>query len=251
MEVASHTALMDPILPELRSALADLAPKAPTIPFISTVADTAATPALDAAYWVANVRQPVRLRQAITTAAEQHATFIEISPHPTLTHAVTETLESIHHHSIGTLSREGDDTVSFHSNLNSTHVAHPPQLPHPPEPHPVLPSTPWHHTQHWISAEEFVKAAESAPRPGTLLGQHIPVATTPPTHLWQARLAPTTKPYPGSHQNNGVEIVPISVLLQTLSAAAAECGRIDTVRRPIRISDRRRRAAGYSGGRRR
>src|SRR5271170_5339823 len=189
MEVASHTALMDPILPELRAALADLTPKAPTIPFISTIADAAVTPTLDAAYWVANVRQPVRLHQAITTAAEQHATFIEISPHPTLTHAVTETLESIHHHSIGTLSREGDDTVSFHSNLNSTYVGRPPKLPHPPEPHPVLPSTPWHHTQHWISAENFVKAAESAPRPGSLLGEHIAVATTPPTHLWQARLA--------------------------------------------------------------
>jgi phthiocerol/phenolphthiocerol synthesis type-I polyketide synthase A len=223
MEVASHTALMDPILPELRSALVDLTPKAPTIPFISTVADVASTPTLDAEYWIANVREPVRLHQAISTAAEQHATFIEISPHPTLTHAVTETLESVHHHSIATLSREGDDTVSFHSNLNSTHVVRPPRLPHPPEPHPVLPSTPWHHTQHWISAENFVKAAESAPRPGTLLGQHIPVATTPPTHLWQARLTPKTKPYPGSHQNNGVEIVPISVLLQTLSAAAAEC----------------------------
>ena len=37
MEVASHTALMDPILPDLRAALADLAPKAPAIPFISTV----------------------------------------------------------------------------------------------------------------------------------------------------------------------------------------------------------------------
>jgi phthiocerol/phenolphthiocerol synthesis type-I polyketide synthase A len=224
MEVASHTALMDPILPELRSALADLTPKAPTIPFISTVADAAGTPTLDAQYWVANVRQPVRLHQAITTAAEQHATFIEISPHPTLTQAVTETLESVHHHSIGTLSRKGDDTVSFHSNLNSTYVVRPPKLAHPPEPHPVLPSAPWHHTKHWISAENFVKAAESAPRPGTLLGQHIPVGVTPPTHLWQARLAPNTKPYPGSHQNNGVEIIPISVLLQTLSAASAECG---------------------------
>jgi phthiocerol/phenolphthiocerol synthesis type-I polyketide synthase A len=223
MEVASHTALMDPILPELRSALADLAPKAPTIPFISTVADTATTPALDAAYWVANVRQSVRLRQAITTAAEHHATFIEISPHPILTHAVSETVESTHHHSIGTLSRDGDDTVSFHSNLNSTHVAYPPQLPHPPEPHPVLPSAPWHHTQHWVSAKDRVKAAESAPRAGTLLGEHIAVATTPPTHLWQARLGPSTKPYPGSHQNHDVELVPVSVLLQTLSAAAAEC----------------------------
>src|ERR1700742_1126012 len=224
MEVASHTALMDPILTELRSALADLTPKPPTIPFISTVSDAGETPVLDADYWVANVRRPVRLHQAISVAAEQHATFIEISPHPTLTHAVTETLESVHHHSVGTLSRKGDDTVSFHTNLNSTHVMRPPTLPHPPGPHPVLPSAPWHHTQHWISAEEFVMTAESAPRPGTLLGRHIPVAATPPTHLWQARLTPTTKPYPGSHHNNGVEIIPISVLLQTLSAAAAEYG---------------------------
>jgi phthiocerol/phenolphthiocerol synthesis type-I polyketide synthase A len=224
MEVASHTALMDPILPELRSALADLKPKAPVIPFFSTVADPTAAPTLGADYWVDNVRHPVLLHQAITAASAQHATFVEISPHPTLTHAITETLESVHHHSVGTLSRKGDDTVSFHTNLNSTHVIRPPALPHPPEPHPVLPSAPWHHTQHWISAAEFVKTAESAPQRGTLLGQHIPVAATPPTHLWQARLTSTTKPYPGSHHNNGVEIIPISVLLQTLSVAAAEYG---------------------------
>ncbi|MGH3554845.1 MAG: acyltransferase domain-containing protein, partial [Mycobacterium sp.] len=151
MEVASHTALMDPVLPELRSALADLAPKTPVIAFLSTVCDTATTPVLDVDYWVANVRQPVRLSQAISTAAETHATFIEISPHPMLTHAITETLGDIHHHSIGTLSRDGDDTISFHTNLNTTHTTHPPQTPHPPEPHPVLPSTPWHHTRHWVS----------------------------------------------------------------------------------------------------
>ena len=47
MEVASNTALMDPILPELGSALADLTPQSPTIPFISTVAGNA-EPALGA-----------------------------------------------------------------------------------------------------------------------------------------------------------------------------------------------------------
>ena len=224
MEVASHTVLMDPILPELRSALADLTPKTPSIPFYSTVIEGVTSPLLDADYWAANVRQPVRLHQAITAAAEQHGTFVEISPHPTLTHAINETLEADHHHSVGTLSRKGDDTVSFHTSLNSTHTIRPPKLPHPPGPHPVLPSTPWHHSRHWISAEQFVKTAESAPKPGTLLGQHIPVAATPPAHLWQARLASTTKPYPGSHHNNGVEIIPISVLLQTLSEAAAETG---------------------------
>ena len=42
MEVASHNALMDPILPELATALADLRPAPPRIPFISTVQDTTA-----------------------------------------------------------------------------------------------------------------------------------------------------------------------------------------------------------------
>jgi acyl transferase domain-containing protein len=113
MEVASHTALMDPILPELRAALADLAPATPVIPLFSTVTDTG-TPLLDADYWVANVRQPVRLRQAITTAGQDHTNFIEISPHPMLTHAITETLGDTHHHSIGTLWRDGDDTLQAH-----------------------------------------------------------------------------------------------------------------------------------------
>jgi phthiocerol/phenolphthiocerol synthesis type-I polyketide synthase B len=155
MEVASHTALMDPILPELRTALADLTPEIPTIPFFSTVVEDTTLldgkPLLDAEYWVNNVREPARLSQAITAAAQDHATFVEISAHPILTHAVNDTLESVtHHHSVGTLWRDGDDTVSFHTNLNATHTSHPPQTPHPPEPHPVLPTTPWRHTRHWI-----------------------------------------------------------------------------------------------------
>ncbi len=151
MEVASHNALMDPILPELRSALADLTPKTPTIPFLSTVIDGATV--LDADYWVANVRQAVRFSQAVTAAGQTHGTFIEISAHPTMAHAITETLGDTHHHSVATLWRDADDTVSFHTNLNTTHTTTPPQTPHPPEPAPVLPATPWHHTNHWITVD--------------------------------------------------------------------------------------------------
>ena len=117
---------------------------------------------LDAEYWVANVREPARLSQAITAAAQDHATFIEISAHPILTHAVSDTLESVtHHHSVGTLWRDGDDTVSFHTNLNTTHTNHPPQTPHRPEPHPVLPTTPWHHTRHWFDVTPIRRRRES------------------------------------------------------------------------------------------
>ncbi|KUI38199.1 polyketide synthase [Mycobacterium sp. IS-1496] len=155
MEVASHTALMDPILGELRDTLADLAPQTPVTPFFSTV-DATTAPLLNADYWVANVRRPVRLHQAVSAAgAHGHTTFVEISPHPVLTRAICDSLAEGHHHVVGTLARDTDDTHTFHTNLNTTHAARPPVTPHPPEPHPLLPPTPWHHTHHWIR----VKAA--------------------------------------------------------------------------------------------
>ena len=134
LEVASHTALMDPILPELRIGLADLTPKTPTIPFLSTVADTEASADVRRrATGSANVRQPVRFSQAIAAAAEEHATFVEVSPHPTADlchqrHAGVGT----HHHSIGTLQRDTDDTLTFHTNLNTTHTT----IPRAPRTHP-------------------------------------------------------------------------------------------------------------------
>jgi len=116
------------------------------------------------------------LSQAVTAAADEHTTFIEISAHPILTHAVLDTLDSAnHHHSVGTLWRDGDDTLSFHTNLNTVHTNHPPQTPHPVEPHPVLPTTPWHHGRHWVnprplSAVRQVAAAADSAAPAVVDG---------------------------------------------------------------------------------
>jgi phthiocerol/phenolphthiocerol synthesis type-I polyketide synthase A len=223
VDVASHHPTIDPILPDLRRALTDLTPQSPTIPIFITTHDhtkrDAAT--FDADYWAANLRNPVRFRQAVAAAGAEHATLVEVSPHPVLTYAITDTLAEGHHHCVGTLQRDTDETLTFHTNLNTANAPH---IPHPPEPHPDLPTTPWHHSDHWITTESQVLATGSAPRPGTLLGEHITVATTPPAHLWHARLLPEAKPYPGGHRIHGVELVPASVLLHTLSVAAAECG---------------------------
>jgi len=152
MEVASHTALMDPVCEPLRAALAGLTPRIPNIAMLSTVVETdpAAVPLLDADYWVANLRRPVRFAQAVSAAAAEHTTFIEISPNPILTHATDSTLADRHHHAIGTLVRDADDTVSFHTSLNATHTAHPPATPHLPGPHPRMPTASWQHGTHWI-----------------------------------------------------------------------------------------------------
>jgi phthiocerol/phenolphthiocerol synthesis type-I polyketide synthase B len=218
MEVASHTEFMNPILRELRAALKDLKPEFPTIPFFSTVTEGTAAPLLDAEYWVANVRQPARLSWAVTAAAEEHATFIEISAHPILTHAVSDTLDSTtHHHSAGTLWRDSDDTVSFHTNLNTIHTSHPPQTPHPVEPHPVLPTTPWHHGHHWLSTRlaSPVKHLERNGYPS----EQAPDGPIPPE--WYCQLAWPTQELPGEHKD-----VDSSWLVVTDSELGAEIGRV-------------------------
>ncbi|MFB1298374.1 SDR family NAD(P)-dependent oxidoreductase [Mycobacterium sp. pW049] len=154
MVVASHTALMEPVLADIRSALADVDPSIPTLPFLSTVTDPADSPVLDADYWVANVRRPVKFSQAVAAAAADNGTFIEISPHSTLGQAVTDTVATLadasDHLVVGTLARDADDTVVFHANVNATHTSRPPHSAHGTEPHVALPTTPWHRTRHWV-----------------------------------------------------------------------------------------------------
>ncbi|HEY0806291.1 MAG TPA: type I polyketide synthase, partial [Pseudonocardiaceae bacterium] len=72
VDVASHHPTVDPILAELKEALADLKPMTPRIPLISTVGHSDA-PKFDADYWVVNLRNPVRFSQAVAKAAEKHA----------------------------------------------------------------------------------------------------------------------------------------------------------------------------------
>ncbi|WP_191498848.1 type I polyketide synthase, partial [Mycobacterium simulans] len=141
VDVASHHPIIDPILPQLRSALADLAPQPPKIPMITTVHEGPSR-LLDGEYWAANLRNPVRFHQAVSEAAQSNHTFIEISPHPLLTYAITDTLGDTNAHVSGTLQRDTDDTITFHANVNATHTTRPPDTPPPPAPHPPRPHPP-------------------------------------------------------------------------------------------------------------
>ena len=226
VDVASHHSIIDPVLPDLRAELADLDPHPPSIPvFVTTGGQpTDGTAVFDAEHWVANLRNPVRFTQAVAAAGAEHATFIEISPNPVLTYAIDDTLTETHHHTLPTLTRDDDDTFTFHTHLNQTHTTRPPVTPHGAEPHIALPTTPWRHSHHWIPVPPPRHTGESAPTPGTVLGTHTQVAGSMSGHLWQARLVTQGRPYPGFRRIAGVDVVPPSVLIATLAAAAAECG---------------------------
>jgi phthiocerol/phenolphthiocerol synthesis type-I polyketide synthase A len=236
VDVASHHAIIDPVLPDLRTELADLSPRQPFIPVFVTTGGAGGGheggleggALFDAEHWVANLRQPVAFSQAVAAAGEQHGVFVEVSPHPILTYAIDDTLTEIHHHTVPTLLRDADDTVTFHTHLNATHTTQPPETPHRVEPHippfVPLPATSWLHTHHWIAAPQRRQAGASTPAPGTVLGTQMPLAGTMTGQLWQAQLSPQARPYPGFRRVAGVEIVPASVLIHTLAVAAAECG---------------------------
>jgi len=83
IEVAPHNPAMDALQPAMRAELAGLSPQPPTVPILSTTYENLQAPsAFDAEHWAANMRNPVRFQQAITAAAAEHHTFIEVSAHP-------------------------------------------------------------------------------------------------------------------------------------------------------------------------
>ncbi len=216
VDVASHHRIIDPVLAPLRQALSNLMPRAPTIPVLSTTYDHADTPPVfDANHWADNLRHPVRFHQAITQAAQHHHTFIEISPHPLLTHAITETLLEKHHHSIGTLQRDTHDTLTFQTNLNTTHTAHPPSTPHPPEPHPPIATTPWHHTHHWLTGTATIPAGTHP-----LLGNGVTDPTNG-TRVWESTPGPDVR-WLGDHRVDEACVLPGAAYAELALAAVTD-----------------------------
>ncbi|HET9876347.1 MAG TPA: polyketide synthase dehydratase domain-containing protein, partial [Mycobacterium sp.] len=176
---------------------------------------TGADPVFDADYWAVNLRNPVRFGQAVAAAGADHGTFIEVSPHPLLTYAIDDTLADTHHHSVSTLRRDTHDTLSFHTSLNSTYTTVPPVTDHLAEPHPVLPTTPWHHDRHWISATSTTPVAGHP-----LLG----VGVTDPTNgtrVWQRTLTADFL-WLGDHRVDEMCVLPATAYVELALAAVTE-----------------------------
>ena len=220
VDVASHHRIIDPVLAPLRAALADVSPRPARIPLLTTT--TAAGDGGDggrvgdAGYWAANLRNPVRFTQAVAAAGQHHARFIEVSPHPLLTYAISETLAEGHHHAIATLVRDTDDTITFHTNLNAAHTTSPPPTDHPPEPHPTIPTTPWHHTHHWITPPTQSRAAGAHPLLGT--------GATEPTsgiRVWENTIGPEDL-WLNDHRIDDICVLPGAAYAEIALAAMTE-----------------------------
>ncbi|MEU1400354.1 type I polyketide synthase [Micromonospora zamorensis] len=122
VDYASHCDAVEPVASELTTALAGITPGPASVPFLSTVTGALADGgALDAGYWYANLRSPVRLDQAVTAAATAgNRLFLEISPHPVLTAGISDTVTTPVLH---TLRRGEGDQRRIVRALAEAHVA--------------------------------------------------------------------------------------------------------------------------------
>ncbi|QFG22455.1 type I polyketide synthase [Actinomadura sp. WMMB 499] len=240
VDVASHSSRMDPLLEELAADLDGVTGTGePACEFLTTVLDDPReTPDFTAAYWTANLRRPVRFEQAVRAAAGT-GPFVEVSPHPVLTHAIEETLHAegvAEPVAVATLRRDGDEPWTFRTAL--ARLAASGHRPDPRALHPAgrvvdLPAVPWRRTRHWLASTAPAPGLPE-PGPGTLLGAADTVPAEPAIRTWRALCTPEAPPYPGEHTVGGVPVVPAAVLLNTLLRASGT-GAVADVRllRPV------------------
>ncbi|MER7405973.1 beta-ketoacyl synthase N-terminal-like domain-containing protein [Streptomyces sp. NPDC000070] len=159
-DYASHSPYVEPVEDDLVRALSGVTPRSSTVPFYSTVTGALIdTAGLDADYWYANLRRPVRLIDAVRTAFDEgHTAFIECSPHPVLTLALEANAEEAERDVFvtGTLRR---DEGGWPRVLTSAAQAHAHGLPvdwsgftTPPGRVLDLPSYPFQRERYWVDA---------------------------------------------------------------------------------------------------
>ncbi|HEV3170544.1 MAG TPA: type I polyketide synthase [Actinocrinis sp.] len=170
--VAGHTPQVDPILKPFEARLGAVPHRPPACRLYTTVdEDPRRTPDLGTEYWVRNLREPVRFRQAVTAAAEDgHRAFIEISPHPTQLYPLAETLRAAGIEDalvLPTLRRDTDEAVTFRLSLASLLVNGAVDLVesrrtlHPRSRIVDVPSARWRHRCYWVDAPVEVAVSQA------------------------------------------------------------------------------------------
>ena len=133
VDYASHHIQIEERRAEILSLLGAISPNAGRIPMISAMTgEFVAGPELGAEYWYASLRAPVEFDRAVRSlAGAGHRVFIEVSPHPVLTTAITQTLEDATagprlptswHGATGTLRRDDGSPARLLASLAEAYV---------------------------------------------------------------------------------------------------------------------------------
>ncbi|MER5212046.1 type I polyketide synthase [Streptomyces sp. NPDC002838] len=127
VDYSSHTPDMEGLRTEVLEVLAGITPHRPEVPVYSTLTGGLLDDGtcMDAEHWFDSLRSPVRFHDAVTALIDAgHDLFVECSPHPVLTIAVQDALDSadITGTALGTLYRGDGGRRRLLTSLAQGHV---------------------------------------------------------------------------------------------------------------------------------
>jgi len=250
IDVAAHHWALDPLREEFAAALAGIDPRPSVIPFHSSVASVASVaaaggpePPLDAEYWWRNLREPVMFAvSSARLAAAGAGVFLELSPHPLLVGAVTETLARLGRPGVAlpSLRRDSDERGSLLATAGSLHALGCPldwpSLTGQGGRFVPLPSYPWQRSRCWLEPPSApaapalpVSAAPVSAVPHPLLRRRLVPAADGTVEYWEGELRAEDPAYLADHQVDGAVVLPGSAYVELMFAVGtAALGAPDT-----------------------
>ncbi|WBB61969.1 type I polyketide synthase [Streptomyces sp. WMMC500] len=235
VDVASHSPQVEPLLDDLRAALDGLTPGSPRVPFYSTVHDDPRQqPAFDSDYWCENLRRPVRFAAALAAAAaDRHSLYVEISPHPVVSRALTSSLTALPDQAtepvvLPTLLRKEDELTTLRVQLAALHCAGgtvdwsvlyaDAQL-------AEVPTIAFDRTRHFTRPEIAQPRLEASPAGtdgDTLPGRRTEIPGTPRRLCWHGDSGISRLPWLADHQVYGSVALPGAVHCAIALSCACE-----------------------------
>ncbi len=238
VDYASHSAQVEAVRENLLAELADLKPAHARIPLYSTVGEAVSaepldTTTMDADYWYRNLREPVRFYDRVVErlAAGEH-TFVELSPHPVLAPALTDTLAQAAGRTqssvVITLHRDRPDHDSLATAFAQLHNhGHSPSWSalYPHARAVDLPTYPFEHRRYWLVPSSTGDAdglgLERAEHP--LLGAVAELADEDQVMI-TGRLSPGTQGWLAGHRVNDTVVFPATGFVEVLLRAGELTG---------------------------
>ncbi|MFN8464899.1 MAG: thioester reductase domain-containing protein [Caldilineaceae bacterium] len=225
IDYAAHSYQMEPLKHRLADVLAELAPQPPRIPFYSTV--TAAPlegRQLDASYWAANLREPVRFHETMQRAlADGHRLFLEVHPTQVLQRPMQETCKDMQVQGgiYPSLQREAEGPAMLLTSLGSMYAngssvrweavysAGGRNVP--------LPRNAWQRHRYWLQGPQASSMRHAQSTPGALhplLGQILQSAAKPDIYIAQTTLAVSQPHYLGDHRVYSAAVFPAAAYIE-------------------------------------
>jgi polyketide synthase 5 len=240
-DVAWHTPVVQPILDELSTALAELAPATPEVPFYAASQfDPREQPVCGARYWVDNVRRTVRFAAAIQAAMQDgYRVFAELTADPLLDAALEQNARSLDISVAAVVGMRHQLALphglrSLVADLHNAGAAVDFSALYPSGRLVDAPLPTWTHRRLLLDREDRQSSDASdgcTVSVHPLLGAHVRLQEEPERHIWQGEVGTTAQPWLYDHQIQCVAALPAAAHCEmALAAAHTVLGKASEVR---------------------